>query len=214
MKTTTHKLLLALSVAAALSFVSRASANLVNNGGFETGDFTGWTQSGDTSFTGVSNGDIKQRRYIAPFLALSRSLGFISQDISTTAGSLYDLSFFLAQGNFGGERPGIVPPGFFGDPPKGSISNEFQVFWNGTMIFDGIDFPDQPFTESMFTGLMATGSTTELRFAFFNSPSFFYLDDVSVDAQTTAVPEGLSTLWLALPFFGLIGYTQLRRRKA
>jgi hypothetical protein len=212
MKTTTHKLLLALSVAAALSFVSRASANLVNNGGFETGDFTGWTQSGDTSFTGVSNGTSNSGDYSA-FFGPVETLGFISQDISTTAGSLYDLSFFLAQGSSGGERPGIVPPGFFGDPPKGSISNEFQVFWNGTMIFDGIDFPDQPFTESMFTGLMATGSTTELRFAFFNSPSYFYLDDVSVDAQTTAVPEGLSTLWLALPFFGLIGYTQLRRRK-
>ena len=36
--------------------VCQTPANLVVNCGFETGDFTGWTQSGNTGFTGVSTG--------------------------------------------------------------------------------------------------------------------------------------------------------------
>ena len=38
-----------------IAFACHASANLVTNGGFETGDFTGWTQSGNTGFTSVSS---------------------------------------------------------------------------------------------------------------------------------------------------------------
>ena len=34
-------------------FAGAAQANLVTNPGFETGDFTGWALSGDTTFTGV-----------------------------------------------------------------------------------------------------------------------------------------------------------------
>ena len=39
------KLLVALATAAAFSLAHLAKANLITNGGFETGDFTGWTQS-------------------------------------------------------------------------------------------------------------------------------------------------------------------------
>ena len=38
---------------AQLSFALPASANLVVNGGFETGNFSGWTQTGNTGFGGV-----------------------------------------------------------------------------------------------------------------------------------------------------------------
>lgn len=31
-----------------------ANADIIVNGGFETGDFTGWTQTGDGSYSGVS----------------------------------------------------------------------------------------------------------------------------------------------------------------
>ena len=41
------KILLALIAVAALSVAYPAKANLVTNGGFETGDFTGWTQGGE-----------------------------------------------------------------------------------------------------------------------------------------------------------------------
>jgi hypothetical protein len=38
------KILLTLTANAALSFAQPAKANLITNPGFETGDFTGWTQ--------------------------------------------------------------------------------------------------------------------------------------------------------------------------
>ena len=40
------KLILALTAVAALSVAYPAKANLITNGGFETGDLTGWTQDG------------------------------------------------------------------------------------------------------------------------------------------------------------------------
>ena len=35
-------------------FAGAAQANIVTNPGFETGDFTGWTLSGDTTFTSLT----------------------------------------------------------------------------------------------------------------------------------------------------------------
>jgi hypothetical protein len=42
---TLRPILLTLTAVAALSFAYPASANLITNPGFETGDFTGWTGS-------------------------------------------------------------------------------------------------------------------------------------------------------------------------
>jgi hypothetical protein len=50
---TSMKALLGAALMSAILISSGAHADLVTNGGFETGDFTGWTQGGNTGFTSV-----------------------------------------------------------------------------------------------------------------------------------------------------------------
>ena len=206
------QLLLSLLAIPLLCFALRASAtpitNIVNNGGFETGDFTGWTQGGNTAFTGVDMFSANSGNFGAFAGPTSDSKGSngssggpgtLSQNLATVAGSTYELSFFM-YGEAGGEG---FTNGF------GTVS--FKVFWNGVMIFDTTT-PPGSYTQFSFFNLTATGPSTELKFVFQNDPSFFHFDDVV--AGITAVPETLSTLWLALPVVGMFVLLQLRRKIA
>jgi hypothetical protein len=88
--------LLGVAAAALIGASSVASAaNLVVNGGFETGDFTGWTQSGDTSSTFVESFFVHSGNFAATFGPIF-SLGFLSQTLTTTAGTGYTISFWFA----------------------------------------------------------------------------------------------------------------------
>src|SRR5215831_8056320 len=65
--------------------------NLVANCGFETGDFTAWTQSGDLSFTGVAAGFGHSGTFGA-FLGPVNDQGMLTQTLPTTAGGTYTLT--------------------------------------------------------------------------------------------------------------------------
>jgi len=109
----------------AMGGAQSAQADLVVNGGFEDGtggvagptihgSFYGWTQSGDTSFTVVNSDAPNSGQYeafLGPF-----GLGYLTQSLATTAGTSYELDFYLK--NTGGNP------------------NEFLVNWNGTSLFD------------------------------------------------------------------------------
>ena len=71
------------------------AGNIVANCGFETGTFASWTQSGNTNFTGVAGVDVANSGNFGALLGPPSSLGFITQNLSTTAGGTYDLEFFL-----------------------------------------------------------------------------------------------------------------------
>jgi hypothetical protein len=186
--------------------------NIVTNGGFEAGNFNGWTLSGNTDFTngegsgniGVDNDSAHSGTYGA-FFGPVGSLAYLSQNLSTVAGMTYDLSFFLLNEGSGGQSIGPVRPG--GEP----VGLEFQVFWNGTLIFS-IPPNSSPsvYSQLNFTGLVATGASTELRVGFRNDPSFWNIDDIVAGASS--VPEVLSTIWLALPVVGMFGFLRLRRK--
>ena len=205
MKSKPH-LLLSLLAISLFCFALHASAtpitNIVTNGGFETGDFTGWTQGGNTSFTGVDSFSAHSGNFGAFMGPTSKGgPGSLSQNLTTTVGASYELSFFMYGENGSGNLDGSIN------------TVEFQVFWNGVMIFDTTN-PPTSYQQFSFLNLTATGTSTQLRFVFQNDPSFFHLDDVVAGITATTVPDAMSTLWLALPTLAMIAFLQLRRKIA
>jgi hypothetical protein len=137
-----------------------ATAGVVN-GGFETGDFTGWTQSGNTSYTSVTTGSTYAHSgtYGAQ-LGPAGSLGYLSQTLSTTVGTSYLLSVWL-------------------DSPDGATPNEFLVSWNGSTLLDETNLTAFGWTNLRFV-VSATGTSTILQFGFRDDPTSLGLDDISV----------------------------------
>jgi hypothetical protein len=178
---------------AAVAIVCAAHANLIANGGFETGDFTDWSLSGNTGFTGVSGNfegiNPYDGNYQGYFGAVG-SLGFLDQTIATTAGQTYTLSFWLAN--------------------EGGTPSEWSVSAGGNTLADVPNPGGFGYTE-FFDSFTATGSTTDIGFGFRQDPAYFLLDDVSV-VPGGSVPD--ATTSVALLGLGLGGLFLVRRRQA
>jgi hypothetical protein len=150
---------------------SRLVPSLLINGDFEAGDFTGWTQLGDRSFTGV--GGNPHGGHAAAFMGPTHGEGFLAQTFTTNPGDSYTLNYWLEHDNFSG------------DP-----NNSFHA------MIDGVDIPGSvlsnaaPFgyTQYTFTFTAGPSGTTELKFGFREVPALFHLDDVSVDPGDHVVP--------------------------
>lgn len=188
---------------AGLLFIATAghlNANLVVNGGFETGTFSGWTLVDPSGLSNVGNdpmfahsGTYHANLGTNPFPVLPQSTGSLSQNISTTAGTQYNLSFWLANDITAGLSP----------------FNSFEVFWNGASIFSATNLPPIPYTQFTFTFLAATGPSTPLEFRYEHDNDFFRLDDVVVN-----VPDSISTFWAAFSVFGVLGLVHFRIRRS
>lgn len=148
---------------------------LVVNGGFETGDFTGWNLSGGDPFDNfVDDGSLSG---IAPhsgsFLAALGSIGslsYLSQTLPTSPGQSYILSCWL-------------------NSPDGATPNEFMVSWGGTTLFDEVDIPAIiGWTNLQFT-VPATASATVLEFGFEDDTSLLGLDDISVFSASPVISK-------------------------
>jgi hypothetical protein len=196
-KRTNFQHIFALAVAIGIGLASLspsvARAELVTNGGFETGDFTGWSRSGNAVYTGVTQNDPHSGTYGAYF-GNTVTTGTDSQTLTTVAGAQYDLDFWLAN-TAGG-------------------TSYFSVSFDGTVLKTLANSDPFGYTEFTFSGLTASTDLTTLAFTFQNDAGYYLLDDVSVTPSLTATP-----LPAALPMFatglaglGLLGWR--KRRKA
>ncbi|HSY14269.1 MAG TPA: DUF642 domain-containing protein [Verrucomicrobiae bacterium] len=176
--------------------LAHAGSNLVTNGSFETGDFSGWTVSGDTTFTGVCDvstcpgGFAPEDGNYAAYFGPVGDTATISQTIATTPGDSYSLSFYLAN-------------------PEGGTPNYFNVtFGNSSFSFTnfGVAFGWQQFTLTT----LATSDQTNLSFTFRNDPSYWFLDNITVQQSGGTTPEpGTFVLFGS----GILGLAGMVRRK-
>jgi len=176
--------LLACAVAGTLALPAPASANIVTNGGFETGDFTAWTETGNTDFNGVfcpGAGSVPEGNCAALFGPIG-STGGIKQTLATVIGQIYVISF-----------------DFMGD---GGTPGSFEVDFGNQVLLAQIDASATMQTFNFAAA--ATSASTDLTFLFRDDTGF-----MSLDAVQANVPEPTS---LALAGFALAGLAASRGR--
>jgi hypothetical protein len=188
--------------AATFAFMGAQSAfadQLVTNGGFETGDFTGWTLTGPattssnpSAFYGVDNIDAASGTYGAYLGSDFTTPLTLSQILTVTPSHSYTVSFTLEQDA----------------APQTGFGNSFVATFGGQTIFSETNAPVSAFTNYSFnvTTSSASTGTSALDFISENSLGYFSLDNVSV---STTTPEP-ATFLLIVPAIGLIA---LCRRK-
>jgi Pro-kumamolisin, activation domain/Viral BACON domain/Carbohydrate binding domain len=140
--------------------------SIVVNGGFETGDFTGWSLSASSTQVSSTKSYAHSGKYGAQ-LGQASTLGTLSQTLPTIAGQTYQISLWLAN-----------PKNSYGATP-----NEFQVQWEGNTLFDQSDIPFGTWTNLVFT-VTAANSGSVLQLGFRDDPYYLGLDDISVRAIT------------------------------
>jgi hypothetical protein len=183
--------------------VSHASAgNILVNGGFETGDFTGWSQS-DWFIDSLNPNSGVYDASTGCFGASCTTPGdpdaaYLYQDLTTTPGTTYDLSFFFDSGQLATSASELLV--LWGDPTAPSLST----------VTDLVDV-DTSGAYVEYTGTVtATSSTSQLEFLGRQDLDFYYLDDVSLTAATSSVPEPGSLLTVLT---GLVAVIVGQRRR-
>ena len=183
--------LFAFAGAAALMSAPASAAELVIDGGFESGNLSAWTNTGNLGGTTVTNGAARTGLFGAR-LAPVGSIGTLSQVLNTIAGQTYTISFDLRNGGDG-------------------VQNSFAVLFGGNTIFSQTNAvgPVSYLTQSF--SAVATSALTNLTINYRHDRRFLNLDNVSVQG-VAGVPE--PETWMMLLFgFGVAGFAMRRRNR-
>ncbi|MCC6539920.1 MAG: PEP-CTERM sorting domain-containing protein [Bryobacterales bacterium] len=183
-----------------LGVVFTAPAAVVGNGGFESGNLTGWTLSNASSFDTVCQSGnpigsatcaANSGSYAMTFGSFG-SVASLSQSIVTTNGQAYDVSFSLS-------LSAATP----------TEEETFEVLWGGVSVFS-LANPGAAFGYSprVVLNLLANSSSMSLEFRARNDPGQWFLDDVAI--ADTSVPEPAS---VALTALGLAGAALVHHRR-
>lgn len=171
------------------------ASNLIVNGGFETGDFTGWTLTGNQNASTRVSDNVYDPTYVhvhsgtyGVVAGTNFPDAYLSQTLSTISGQAYRVDFWLAS--------------------NGGPSNDFSVSWNGTLLDHIVDSTVTPFAEFMFT-VTGTGTDT-LAFGFAHPPAAWGFDDVSV----APIPLPGTLLLIGSGIIGLYPFHKIRRMKS
>ena len=169
----------AVSLCASLAMAGTAHANLVANPGFETENAgptvppPSWSYNGgngvaiDTIFPNAGTYDVAFGT--SP---TDPNIGILSQTIATIAGTAYNLSFFLTDA-------------------ASSFNNTFTVSFGGFSRTITGDTTGAAYVQEVFVvpGSAITSTSSILAFQGINDNSDWNLDDVSITAVSTAIPE-------------------------
>jgi MYXO-CTERM domain-containing protein len=189
---TSRSLLIATALVTVLlpGVCAAGTINLVTNGGFEAGNFSAWTLSGNTANSFVDT-DLPHSGEYAADLGAIATMGFLSQTLATTPGQTYILSYWLQN--------------------DGGLPNGFQASWDDSVLTGSqlMDSPGTAYAEDAFD-VTATTSSTRLTFGFVQTPAFWHLDDVSVTPAPEASPM-LTTL-LGLGWLGILRWKRRHRQ--
>jgi PEP-CTERM motif len=176
-----------------------ALTNLVTNPGFETGDFTGWTENGFAVTTGplasppanpITPYDGSYFASLTPSTCVTTPCS-LSETVPTTPGDLYNFNFYLEPGNGAGYEGAAYW--------NGNLLYTFGGGYNGWFPSPSYDLLATSTSTTFVIQILAVGATTAIGF-----------DDVSVTLAAT--PEPATWAMMALGFAGL-AFAGYRARK-
>lgn len=182
------------------TFTLHVGQTLVQNGGFETADFTYWTLSGamasefnvaDDSLP--NSGAPHSGRYFAALgqnLSLTDSRADLTQTLPTVPGQSYVYTYWLLN----------VP-----DTTGATAPNEFISLWNTNILAASTNAPASNWTQYQFV-VTANSEASLIDFHYSNDPGDWGLDDVSLlpiptptITSLSLTPQAFSLQWLAQP---------------
>lgn len=180
-----------------------AAPELLVNGTFETGDFSGWLQSGDTGTQTISGDTIGGTLHSGSIFSDGAypGPGYLSQSIVTTAGTLYTLQFDLKRWDAGNRGPGDA------------TDNYAEVMFGGQTLLASTNIAGD-WVHFTFNDITVAGGPTLLRIGSTNLYDYNQWDNFSLiaagvivdDPADGTVPEPAS-LAIVLLGLGVLGWT-------